>query len=237
MRGLLLSRRAVQPAWEVVDHTVVAPVPADFGEADVVILFIAPRDVSKTYTFDAPFLFQPALDPEPSSSSNGILPRIKRLSGSWRRQRPPLTDPAAGRWVISLSGFKRNRTARSRSGSTSSSYSTSTIGPESYLTMYESSSYSSFGHRTLSRSTGTRGALILARDQLLHSSVLESSGGNVLLYEGWAVTRLRRGCERRLQVQYYGRPALVVGMGLGNNDPILPRTTPPFLDILEDTAL
>ncbi|KAG8935475.1 hypothetical protein FRC02_008026 [Tulasnella sp. 418] len=74
-------------------------------------------------------------------------------------------------------------------------------------------------------------ALVYARNQLLSSNDLRKMGGNVLFFEGWTVTKLRRGSRYRLVVTYRGRPAFAVHTHPGSS--ALP-SSPPFMDILGD---
>jgi len=66
-------------------------------------------------------------------------------------------------------------------------------------------------------------ALIFARQQLL--AAVAKQNYNVLLFEGWNLTVLRKGKRWRLEVQYTGRGA----HALGKLEPRLP----PFMELLE----
>ncbi|KAG8986909.1 hypothetical protein FRB94_002388 [Tulasnella sp. JGI-2019a] len=63
---------------------------------------------------------------------------------------------------------------------------------------------------------------------------MKKAGGNVLFCEGWQVTRLRKNNQYRLQVRYFGRPAKAVFTAPSSRSQLLPPSSPPFLDLLED---
>ncbi|KAG8703966.1 hypothetical protein FRC09_003850 [Ceratobasidium sp. 395] len=68
-----------------------------------------------------------------------------------------------------------------------------------------------------------RQALVAARMELLHE--IKKDQCNVLLVEGWKLTKLRRGHEMRIRVHYHGRPARATGN--------MRHRYPPFMEILE----
>ncbi|KAJ7169647.1 hypothetical protein C8R46DRAFT_204701 [Mycena filopes] len=69
-----------------------------------------------------------------------------------------------------------------------------------------------------------RNAVVFARQQLLKE--IGKKGFNVLLSESWDVTIYRRGKRHRVQVNYSGRPAHIVG-----DLPTL--RPPPFIQVLQ----
>lgn len=69
-----------------------------------------------------------------------------------------------------------------------------------------------------------RRALIFAREQLL--AELAKKELNVFLLEGWRVTVMRKGRQRRIEVHYHGRGALAAGK------PDMARRPPPFIELL-----
>ncbi|KAJ7932637.1 hypothetical protein B0H13DRAFT_1956309 [Mycena leptocephala] len=71
-----------------------------------------------------------------------------------------------------------------------------------------------------------RNAVVFARQQLLQE--VGKKGFNVLLSEGWDMTIFRRGKRHRVQVNYNGRPARIVG-----DLPAL--RPPPFMQVLQDS--
>ncbi|KAG9047271.1 hypothetical protein FS837_002632 [Tulasnella sp. UAMH 9824] len=73
----------------------------------------------------------------------------------------------------------------------------------------------------------TRDALRYARAQLLATDQVTKPGANVLLFEGWAVTHLRKGSQHRLQIRYSGRPARVSFASPPSSPAI-----PPFMELL-----
>ncbi|KAJ6604419.1 hypothetical protein DFH09DRAFT_898337 [Mycena vulgaris] len=73
-----------------------------------------------------------------------------------------------------------------------------------------------------------RNAVVFARQQLLRE--VGKKGFNVLLSESWNMTIYRRGKRHRVQVEYNGRPARV----LGDLPALRP---PPFMQVLQDSAL
>ncbi|KAF8649752.1 hypothetical protein AX16_005521 [Volvariella volvacea WC 439] len=66
-------------------------------------------------------------------------------------------------------------------------------------------------------------AVGFARQELLKQ--LASKGFNAFLTESWNVTHLRRGKQHRVEVQYSGRPARVLGK--------VPDRPPPFVAMLQ----
>ncbi|KAJ7431789.1 hypothetical protein B0H11DRAFT_1870975 [Mycena galericulata] len=70
-----------------------------------------------------------------------------------------------------------------------------------------------------------RNAVVFARQQLLQT--VAKRGFNVLLSESWNLTVYRRGKRHRIQVEYSGRPARVVGE-------IPTLRPPPFMQVLQD---
>jgi len=87
------------------------------------------------------------------------------------------------------------------------------------------------GFRTLANHITMRDALISAREQLLHSTAVRKTGANVFFFEGWSVTRLRKGNRYRLRVKYIARPARAV---LASPERAVPMNKPPFMDILDE---
>ncbi|KAG8922924.1 hypothetical protein FRC01_013445 [Tulasnella sp. 417] len=75
-----------------------------------------------------------------------------------------------------------------------------------------------------------RDAIVFARNELLGSVELRKQGANVFFFEGWSVTKFRKGSsdQYRLQVCYTGRPAKAI---FPSGD--VPPTFPPFLDVTE----
>ncbi|KAF5311789.1 hypothetical protein D9619_003324 [Psilocybe cf. subviscida] len=65
-------------------------------------------------------------------------------------------------------------------------------------------------------------ALVFARGQLLQE--VNKNGYNILLNESWRVTLLRKAKLHRVEIEYSGRPALVL------NEPLVQH--PPFLAVL-----
>ncbi|KAG8990943.1 hypothetical protein FRB90_001538 [Tulasnella sp. 427] len=76
-----------------------------------------------------------------------------------------------------------------------------------------------------------RDAVVFARNELLASVEMRKLGANVLFFEGWSVTKLRKGSsdQYRLQVRYTGRPAVAVFHSAARTTPMVP----PFLDVTE----
>ncbi|KAK7064422.1 hypothetical protein R3P38DRAFT_2824401 [Favolaschia claudopus] len=74
--------------------------------------------------------------------------------------------------------------------------------------------------------TELQNAVVFARQQLLKE--VGKKGYNVLLSESWDLTIYRRGKRHRVQVNYCGRPARIVG-----DLPTL--RPPPFMQVLQDT--
>ncbi|KAJ7042479.1 hypothetical protein C8F04DRAFT_1207973 [Mycena alexandri] len=70
-----------------------------------------------------------------------------------------------------------------------------------------------------------RNTVVFAKQQLLKE--IGKKGFNVLLSESWDVTIYRRGKRHRVQVNYSGRPAHIVG-----DLPTL--RPPPFIQVLQD---
>ncbi|KAJ7293346.1 hypothetical protein C8J57DRAFT_1042995 [Mycena rebaudengoi] len=64
-----------------------------------------------------------------------------------------------------------------------------------------------------------------ARQQLFQ--VVSKKGFNILLLESWSLTIYRRGKRHRVQVEYNGRPARIVG-------DLPPLRPPPFMQVLRD---
>ncbi|KAJ7107669.1 hypothetical protein C8R43DRAFT_1044942 [Mycena crocata] len=78
----------------------------------------------------------------------------------------------------------------------------------------------------LKNTADLRNAVVFARQQLLQE--VEKKGFNVLLSESWNLTIYRRGKRHRVQVEYHGRPARIVGH--------LPALRPPpFMQVLQDS--
>ncbi|KAJ7706429.1 hypothetical protein B0H17DRAFT_1002123 [Mycena rosella] len=71
-----------------------------------------------------------------------------------------------------------------------------------------------------------RNAVVFAREQLLQN--IGKKGFNVLLSESWNLTIYRRGKRHRVEVEYNGRPARV----LGDLPTLRP---PPFMQVLQDS--
>ncbi|KAJ6519590.1 hypothetical protein C8R45DRAFT_1204736 [Mycena sanguinolenta] len=79
----------------------------------------------------------------------------------------------------------------------------------------------------LKDATDLKNAVVFARQQLL--TEVGKRGFNVLLSESWDLTLYRRGKRHRVQVNYGGRPARVVGK--------LPSLRPPpFMQVLQDAV-
>ncbi|KAJ7630707.1 hypothetical protein FB45DRAFT_916325 [Roridomyces roridus] len=68
-----------------------------------------------------------------------------------------------------------------------------------------------------------RKAVVFARQQLLQT--IQKKNFNALLSESWNLTILRRGKRHRVQVEYTGRPARLVGK-------VPALRPPPFIQIL-----
>ncbi|KAJ7751935.1 hypothetical protein DFH07DRAFT_524414 [Mycena maculata] len=68
--------------------------------------------------------------------------------------------------------------------------------------------------------------VVFARQQLLQE--VGKKGFNVLLSESWNLTIYRRGKRYRVEVEYNGRPARIVG-----DLPAL--RPPPFMQVLQDS--
>ncbi|KIK97650.1 hypothetical protein PAXRUDRAFT_135840 [Paxillus rubicundulus Ve08.2h10] len=66
--------------------------------------------------------------------------------------------------------------------------------------------------------------VLFARQQLMQE--ITKKNYNILLLEGWTLTRLRQGKHHRIEVDYTGRPGYVSGK------PPAPRP-PPFIAVLE----
>jgi len=79
----------------------------------------------------------------------------------------------------------------------------------------------------LKNAADLRNAVVFARQQLLKE--VGKKGFNVLLSESWDLTIYRRGKRHRVQVNYSGRPARVVG-----DLPAL--RPPPFMQVLQDSV-
>ncbi|KAJ7275275.1 hypothetical protein B0H12DRAFT_1005949 [Mycena haematopus] len=79
----------------------------------------------------------------------------------------------------------------------------------------------------LRNATDLQNVVVFARQQLL--AELGTKGFNVLLSESWDLTIYRRGKRHRLQVNYGGRPAHIVG-----DLPAL--RPPPFMQVLQDAV-
>ncbi|KAF8559402.1 hypothetical protein OG21DRAFT_1402894 [Imleria badia] len=73
-------------------------------------------------------------------------------------------------------------------------------------------------------------ALLFSQQQLLQE--VARTHYNVLLLEGWTLTRLRRGKQHRLEVDYIGRAAYVSASG---KPPASRR--PPFIAVLQGQRL
>ncbi|KAG8857193.1 hypothetical protein FRB96_005867 [Tulasnella sp. 330] len=216
----LLSRKPAEAPWEVVDYKEIAPVPAYFDGSGVSIVSVAPYDISQTYTFDAPTA-PPPIPPNPTSMS--ISSKLQR-----KLSNATALSPKASRRRFTLS---RTSSAESTASSDSSS---STSSTDESVT-YASSTDSVNGFRRLEQHISMRDALIFARDQLLKGADMKVAGGNVLFFEGWAVTRLRKENRYRLQVRYFGRPARAVFTSTALSSHSVPKSSPPFMDMLEDT--
>ncbi|KAJ6627165.1 hypothetical protein B0H10DRAFT_423093 [Mycena sp. CBHHK59/15] len=85
-----------------------------------------------------------------------------------------------------------------------------------------------FDVEQLKNAADLRNVVVFARQQLLNE--VGKKGYNTLLLESWNLTIYRRGKRHRVQVEYNGRPARVVG-------DLPPQRPPPFLQILQDTSL
>ncbi|KAG9025425.1 hypothetical protein FRB95_010196 [Tulasnella sp. JGI-2019a] len=221
----LLSRKAAEPPWEVVDYKEIAPVPACFENSDVSVISIAQRDISQIYTFDAPV--SPAPPPPPNPPSMSITAKLQRRLSS-----ATATSPQAPRRRFTLT-----RSSSSISTNSSASDSSSDESTGSGLT-FASSTDSVHGFRKLEHPICMRDALIFARDQLLKSAEMKLAGGNVLFFEGWAVTRLRKNDRYRLQVRYFGRPAKAAftsAVAASTHAHSIPKSNPPFMNMLEDS--
>ncbi|KIO20870.1 hypothetical protein M407DRAFT_29530 [Tulasnella calospora MUT 4182] len=134
------------------------------------------------------------------------------------------------------------RRNHSRSSSVSSISSFLTLSRSSSNASSESEGGSSTASRASSRKAkedvrptefgpqNVRDAIVFARNELLGSIELRKLGANVFCFEGWSVTKFRKGSsdQYRLQVCYTGRPAKAV---FPSGD--APPTVPPFLDVTE----
>ncbi|KAG8960458.1 hypothetical protein FRC03_006506 [Tulasnella sp. 419] len=171
---------------------------------EVDIVSISPTDIRQTYTFDRPICTSSGLSPTSSPKSS-----LKCKLHSMRRK--------------SGSSF----------GKLSSSYSSSSDSEtESTTSSWGSSEQSYSPHEFTPQQT--RNALIFARTQLLNSSEFRKTGGNVLFFEGWSVTKFRKGHHTRIQVVYTGRPAVAryYHSSLSASTPTM--SPPPFMDVLGD---
>jgi len=196
--------------WEVVDHREIEQVPSYYDESLVQIASISSREISQTFTFDAPS----------SSSHHHSGPSSSPSSPKHRNKL--LKAPSSP-------GFHRLgfRLGSSRSSSLASpDTSDSEEDPESYFA--ESDPFRDPRDFTPSQA---RDALVSARNQLLGSSELKKLGGNVLFSEGYLITKLRKGHRYRMQIQYTARPAKAITR---NGAPkSLLTGSPPFMDLLE----
>ncbi|KAG9026009.1 hypothetical protein FS837_004755 [Tulasnella sp. UAMH 9824] len=134
------------------------------------------------------------------------------------------------------------RRTHSRSSSVSSISSLLTLSRSSSNASSESEGGSSTSSRASSRKAKedvrptelspqtVRDAIVFARNELLGSIELRKLGANVFFFEGWSVTKFRKGSsdQYRLQVCYTGRPAKAIFLSEG-----APPTFPPFLDVTE----
>ncbi|KAJ6574870.1 hypothetical protein B0H19DRAFT_1254514 [Mycena capillaripes] len=78
----------------------------------------------------------------------------------------------------------------------------------------------------LKNAADLRNAVVFARQQLLQE--VAKKGFNALLSESWNLTIFRRGKRHRVQVNYNGRPAHIVG-------DLPPLRPPPFMQVLQDS--
>ncbi|KAG8898451.1 hypothetical protein FRB99_007432 [Tulasnella sp. 403] len=193
--------------WDVVDFKEVSPVPAYFNDAEIEIVSIHPNDISQTFTFDGPLPI--------SAKLRAKLPKVKSRSSS-------VTHAGTGNGPSQYFSFL----ALSRSSSNSSSSSGSSNSSEADEEEYRMRSTMDSGEPFACSPEQTREALIFARNQFLASTELRKLGSNVLFFEGWSVTKFRKGEQYRLQVRYCGRPAKAVFSA-----PPSP-SFPPFMDIL-----
>ncbi|KAG8942385.1 hypothetical protein FRC04_003781 [Tulasnella sp. 424] len=230
-----------EPEWEVVDHKEIDLVPTLYDENEVDVQFVLSTDITRTYIFDAPSTSsKPSPPPSPPSPPASLLaPPSPKASSS------PTSSPMRrfSRLSTSSSGsphfrFRFSRQATSSTSSSSSSASDSSDDESTSSTpcrrLFRSKSKSPARNSlpapeasagfTLSQ---TRDALRYARAQLLATDQVTKLGANVLLFEGWAVTHLRKGSQHRLQIRYSGRPARV-SFASPPSSPALP----PFLELL-----
>jgi len=167
-------------AWEVIDHREVEQVPSYFDESLVQISSISSREISQTFTFDAPSSSYSSGPSSPSSPKH----RNKLLKGP------------------SSPGFHRIGFRLSRSSPDTSD------DDDAYFP--ETDSSDPFRDPRDFTPSQAREALISARNQLLGSGELKKVGGNILFSEGYVITKLRKGNRYRMQIQYTARPAKAI---------------------------
>ncbi|KAG8936540.1 hypothetical protein FRC03_005471 [Tulasnella sp. 419] len=216
-------------SWEVVEHREVTPVPSYFDDSGIEITSISPHDVTQTFTFDRPvWLPPPSPSSSPSSSPTSKTARIKSKLHLTRSRSSSVNTQQNFPTVSSFLPSLPSSLMRSYSYNSVSSASDATSSddePSSSDSSYNSSLRSASGSRDFTPSQ-TRDALIFSRNQLLNSNELRKMGANVLFFEGWTVTKLRKGNAHRLQIKYTGRPAVAT-----YSSPPSP-SHPPFMDIL-----
>ncbi|KIO29673.1 hypothetical protein M407DRAFT_242539 [Tulasnella calospora MUT 4182] len=229
-----------EPDWEVVDHKGIDLVPTLYEDNEVDVQYVFSTDITRTYIFDAPSSPKPSPPPSPSSQPSPLLaPPSPKASSS------PLSSPMRrfSRLSTTSTGsphfrfrFSRSATSSTSSSCSSSSDSSDDEAPASpcRTSIFKSKSKSPARKSlpapeapagfTLSQ---TRDALRYARAQLLATDQVTKLGANVLLFEGWAVTHLRKGSQHRLQIRYSGRPARV-----SFASPPSSPSIPPFMELL-----
>ncbi|KAG9011916.1 hypothetical protein FRB90_006940 [Tulasnella sp. 427] len=223
--------------WDVVDHKEIDSVPTLYDDDEVDVEVVLSADVTRTFIFDGPSFSKTSPPPSPSAQSS--TPPSPKSACS------PLSSPMRrfSRLSTSTSGSPHFRFRFSRSSTSSTSSSSSSASSDasdddrppspSRPSLFKSKSKSPTRRSVpAAPATGftlsqTREALRYARAQLLATEQLTSIGANVLLFEGWAVTHLRKGTQHRLQIRYSGRPARVSFVS-----PPSSPALPPFMELL-----
>ncbi|KAG8995764.1 hypothetical protein FRB95_013365 [Tulasnella sp. JGI-2019a] len=208
-----LSHHAHDAIWEVVDHREIEQVPSYYDESFVQISSISSREITQTFTFDAPA--SSSHHAGPSSSPSSPKHRNKLLKAP--------SSPGFHRL-----GFRLGSSSSSRSSSLASP---DTSDSEEDPDFSESAMSDPFRDPRDFTPSQARDALVSARNQLLGSSELRKLGGNVLFSEGYLITKFRKGNRYRMQIQYTARPAKAITRN-GAPKSIL-AGSPPFMDLLE----